>query len=422
VVAMRVKPYWPGLSAGLVLCLLGASAALAQPPAGAMLGAQAKKPSIGQSISQGFKNGVGKVAGALSPKKSAKPAEDPLSLSTRSKPSAKLFVALARLQEQENRLSAAAERYEQALKKEPDYPAALLGYARLKERLGHPDEAEKLYQRAAQAHPRDPSVANNMGLFYAKQKQQAKAVSALNQAVRLKPREAKYRHNLALVLVQTGRNEEAFGHLRAVHTEAVAHYNLGYLLRTKGDARAATFHFGQALRADSSMVAAKHWLTQLDQDSRQARRGPAAAAPPRATAPPPANHEAAGPPRVRLDVGRPPGTGQSPAPPPYGSQRPGDPDPVLRFIPPPPRRAAPSPGPARPDLSGPRLDSPAVPRAPVPSHRVAAGPSARNIAPLPNGPRAPVPGGRYQPLLPGGPPLPPDSRMPEPVRRLPRVH
>ena len=402
---MQRKPRWPGLLAGIALCWLGTSAAPAQ-HTGLSAGAQASKPSIGQSISEGFKNGFGKVTGALSPKTRVKPAEDPLSLSTKAEPSARLFVALAKLQEQEGRLAAAAERYEQALKKDPNYPGALLGYARLKERLGHPAEAEKLYEQAAKAHPREPSVANNAGLFYAKRKQYPKAVAALGQAVRLKPQEAKYRHNLALVLVQMGRNEEAFRHLRAVHTEAVSHYNLGYLLRTKGDGRAARFHFAQALRADSSMVAAKRWLAQLGDGSQLAERGapaPAAAptaapgaAPARAPAvsPPPVSHEAAAPPRVRLDVGSPPGPAQSPVSPPYGAERPGAPDPVIRFIPPPPRRTAPARGPVSPNPSSPRL----------------------------GGPRAPLPGGTYQPSQPGGPPLPPASRQPPPIRRLPNVN
>jgi len=390
--AMRRKACWPGLLAGIALCWLGTSAAPAQ-PTGPTLGAQASKPSIGQSISQGFKNGMGKLAGALSPKKTVKPAEDPLALSTKAEPSARLFVALAKLQEQEGRLAGAAERYEQALKKDPDYPGALLGYARLKERLGHPAEAEKLYERAAKAHPREPAVANNAGLFYAKQKQYPKALAALGQAVRLKPREAKYRHNLALVLVQMGRNEEAFGHLRAVHTEAVAHYNLGYLLRTKGDDRAAAFHFGQALRADSSMVAARQWLARLGDGSQLAERGAPAPATATAASPPPVSHEAAAPPRVQLHVGSPPGPAQGLVSPPYGAERPGAPAPVVRFIPPPPRRTAPGPGPGSPELKGPQL----------------------------GGPRAPLPGGTYQPALPGGAPLPPDSRRPPPIRRLPSV-
>lgn len=387
---MQRKPRWPGLLAGIAFCWLGTSVASAQ-HTGLSAGAQASKPSIGQSISEGFKNGFGKVAVALNPKKPVKPAEDPLALSTKAEPSARLFVALAKLQEQEGRLAAAAERYEQALKKEPNYPGALLGYARLKERLGHPAEAEKLYEQAAKAHPREPSVANNAGLFYAKQKQYPKALAALGQAVRLKPQEAKYRHNLALVLVQMGRNEEAFGHLRAVHTEAVSHYNLGYLLKTKGDDRAAAFHFAQALRADSSMVAAKQWLAQLGDRSQLAERGaPAPAMPPApATSPPPVNHEAVAPPRVQLNVGSPPGPAQSPVSPPYGAERQGSP--VIRFIPPPPRRAAPRPVP--PELSGPQV----------------------------GGPRAPLPGGTYQPAQPGGPPLPPDSRQPPPIRRLPSV-
>jgi len=417
--ATRRSPHWAGVLTGIAFGLLGPAVAWAQSSGGSVgvASADAEKPSIGRSISEGFKTGVEKFAGALGPKKAVKPAEDPLSLSTKAEPSARLFVALARLQEQEGRLAAAAERYEKALKVEPNYPGALLGYARLKERLGHPAEAEKLYQKAAKAHPREPAVMNNMGLFYAKQSRFSKALAALGRAASLKPRGAKYRHNLAVVLVQMGRPQEAFGHLRSVHTEAVAHYNLGYLLKTKGDDRAAAQHFGEALRADPSMAAARFWLANPDEGPHRAQRDAQA---PSSPAPPKPRHAPA-PPRLKLGVGSAPPPAESPASPRYGAERPSDRAPGIRFIPPPPRRPAPGPGAVPPELRGPQLGSPAVPQAPAPPRRVDTPPSA-GAAPMPSGPRAPLPGRGLEPTGPNDPPLPPASHRPPPVRRLPSVN
>ena len=64
-----------------------------------------------------------------------------------------------------------------------------------------------------------------------------KSTAALDEAVRIQPAVVLYRNNIAMVLVDLGQIEAAYSHLAAVHPEAVAHYNLGYLLLKKGKTR-----------------------------------------------------------------------------------------------------------------------------------------------------------------------------------------
>ncbi|MCE5267683.1 MAG: tetratricopeptide repeat protein [Planctomycetaceae bacterium] len=259
----------------LALLALGAAVALAAPTPAI---AQQTSPSSGQSwtgsISSGFKNGVDKLGNMVSPKpapKTADPKEDPVSLQNNGKPGPELNVAVARLFLERGRPAEAEEQYKLALTTKPDYLPALLGYAQLQDQVDRPGDALKLYQRAASVYPLQASVHNNMGLFFARRGQPGEAIAAMTRATRLDPKNQRYRNNLAMVLVEQDRPREALVQLREVYPEAVAYYNLGYLLNKKGQTQAALQHFVLALRADPSMVPAEHWVEYLHRTTAQAR-------------------------------------------------------------------------------------------------------------------------------------------------------
>ena len=189
---------------------------------------------------------------------------------------------------------------------------------------------------------------------------------------------------------------------------AVAHYNLAYLLKTKGDQRMAAYHFQQAAVADPSLASAKYWVAELNSvaesngTSRQAQRPPAIPSAPVEL------------PAVQIGVptfpARPtPASGA--ASPTYVADRSPGPRPQVRVMPPPPRRSAPLPGNAAP-----RPDAPQF------GHGPALQPSGLGTAPMPGGLQAPMPNVGRSPQMPVGPPLPPDSRRPPPVRRLPTIN
>ncbi|HYW80400.1 MAG TPA: tetratricopeptide repeat protein, partial [Thermoguttaceae bacterium] len=189
--------------------------------------------------------------------------DDPVSLSTEAEPTAQLYLAVARLFEQSGKPVEAQKQYQSALKEDPTNLAALLGYARLTDRMGQPDIALQIYLKAAKSHPNDASVHNNLALLHARQGRLADAMVALQEAIRLQPRVAKYRNNIATILVETGRAEEALSHLRAVHGEPVANYNLGYLLEKQGNTSAALRYFAVALSADPTLTPARQGVDRL---------------------------------------------------------------------------------------------------------------------------------------------------------------
>ncbi len=239
--------------------------------------------------------GFDKLTNAITLKPTVVPAADPISLQTKAKPGPELYVRVARLNEQTGKLGGAAQNYQKALKIRPNYPGALLGYARLKDRTGDAAGANRLYRQAAKAHPKNAAVFNNLGLFQARHRMLDKAADSLAQAIRLQPKVVKYRNNLATLLVEKGRYKEAFMHLQVVHGEAVAYYNLGFLLEKKGEINKAALHYSVAARKNPALVESGQALARLQSTARRPQVPPAAGpqVPPSRVAPlPPAPRRA----------------------------------------------------------------------------------------------------------------------------------
>ena len=219
---------------------------------------------MAEPISSGFKQGWEKVTNFFKPPPApAEPANDAVSLSSPAKPGPDLYVATARVYEQSGRLDLAEKQYKLGLRIAPKHLGLQLGYARLKDRQGNLDEAIKLYQDVGKTHPAEAAVHNDMGLCYARHGKLREAVASLERAAAMQPQRKLYRNNLATVLVDAGQIDAALGQLRAVYGEAVASYNLGYLLQKKGEPRVAVIYFAQALEKDPTLTAARVWLDRL---------------------------------------------------------------------------------------------------------------------------------------------------------------
>jgi Tfp pilus assembly protein PilF len=189
---------------------------------------------------------------------------DPVKLSTPPKKAGpELFIAVGRLYEESGKFAEAEEQYRAAMKIAPDDVRVLLGYAKLKDRTNEEQEAERYYRRAAAKYPNSTTVFNNMAGHYAHRGMMREATEAMEKAVRLSPREPRYRTNLAALLVASGRNEEAFGQLRAVYPEHIAHYDLGFLLNRQGDKPGAATQFAIALQISPDLLYAKQYLDRL---------------------------------------------------------------------------------------------------------------------------------------------------------------
>jgi Tfp pilus assembly protein PilF len=228
-----------------------------------------------KSIGSALKSGMVKVGDVLVPSPSVTEAPDPISLSTKTDPSPELYLSMAAVAEESDNVAGARKHYQQALELAPERFDVILQYARFRDRHGELAEATELYQRAVRSNADEPSVFNDLGLCFARRNMLPQSLSALERAIQLAPDRRLYRNNIATVLVELGNVDAAFGHLKAVHDEAVAYYNLGFLMLKKGESRAAARLFSEALAKNPSLVEARIWLRKLESngaESQNARR------------------------------------------------------------------------------------------------------------------------------------------------------
>lgn len=209
--------------------------------------------------------------------------KDSISLANKvAEPKASLYVQLAKLHERSGKLSEAVAEYDKALDIDEKDLSALIGLAQLYDRIGRYEEALVFYGRAVKVSPDDATVHNDMGLCLARSDNMKDAAAAMRRAVSLDPKKVLYRNNLATVLVELDRTDEAYETLKAVHGDAVAHYNVGFLLNKKNRKPEALKHFELAAAADPSLKEAHQWVASLGGKSAPAadRTTPAAIATP----------------------------------------------------------------------------------------------------------------------------------------------
>ncbi len=273
---------------------------------------------------EAVKQGVNKVADAVTPTPHVTPAEDPTLLSTKPKPTPELHLSMARFYEESGKPAAAEQSYQQALRMAPKHLGAHLAYARFKERQGETREAIQWCQKAARLYPNEAAAFNDLGLICARHGIQGDALAAYQRAIELQPKRALYRNNIAVLLVDMGQADQALAHLLAVYPEPEAYYKLGYLLQAKGEIHQAKDAFSRAVVLNPSMREARLWLQHLQASpSATASVGRRSSdtverVPPPRTGPP----SAADPWQSDLAWGAPPISADGPAPAPRVGARP----------------------------------------------------------------------------------------------------
>lgn len=238
---------------GLSQDFSGANGAYQQPTA-----------SGGNYVTNAWNKSTAAVSSAFTWKSTSTSTDDPTSLDSKPKTMGPdVYIAAGRMYETQGKFPEALQQYEKALKTTPNDLASLISIARLHDRQGNFPKAVEAYQRAAQAHPKSGLVQNDLGLCFARQKEPARAIDSLTKACEMSPKNPKYRNNLATVMVENGRTEDAFKQLKALNSEGVAHYNLAYMLTTRGKQEEAAQHLRAALQVEPELAAARELLAQM---------------------------------------------------------------------------------------------------------------------------------------------------------------
>ena len=145
----------------------------------------------------------------------------------------------------------AIEKFQAAIKLNPQADASVLALARTYGEAGNFDAAISTYRNALTLKPDDPATLNNLGLVYIKMGAWEKATETLEKAIGLRspPKEAFY--HLGICYQRALQREKAAAQFRkAIEIDsgfAGAHYNLGVVYASQGKEGAAAEEFQKAL-------------------------------------------------------------------------------------------------------------------------------------------------------------------------------
>ncbi len=219
----------------------------------------------GNALLAGLRSTGASIGNALTIEPRVIPASDPTSLATPTDAvGADLHFRAAQVYEGQGNIAGAISHYQQALAIAPQDPRIIVGFGRLYDGQNEMHRAQRLYEEALAVDPDFCPALNSLGICLAKQGQLDAAVAHISRATQLQPENARYKNNLANVLADSGRFGEAYAQLVSVHGEAVAHYNLGYLLLQQGKTELARRELELALQANSYLHQARALLQSLD--------------------------------------------------------------------------------------------------------------------------------------------------------------
>lgn len=174
------------------------------------------------------------------------------------------IIVRAKELEDVGRVDDAREEFKKAVSYAPNHAATLRASGHFEDRQGQLQVAESLYRRALTSAPDAAPLINDLALCLARQGRLQEAVPAFSRAIQLRPEKNLYRNNLAKVLVELGDINAAMNHLVAAHGKSIGHYNLAYMLSSRGENQAAIQHYTLALVADPSLQPARDALAALD--------------------------------------------------------------------------------------------------------------------------------------------------------------
>jgi predicted CXXCH cytochrome family protein len=170
------------------------------------------------------------------------------------------YFELAEALHAQNQREKAVAAYREALRRDAEYLAALMGLGSALDEMGREAEAVEALRRATQSAPSDARTWNSLGAVEFRSGHAKEAKAAFERAIALDPEMPEARSGLGLTLAQTGDRDGAERQLR----EAIrilpnygnAHRNLGNLMAAAGDLPQAAWELRMAadlLPADAAV-------------------------------------------------------------------------------------------------------------------------------------------------------------------------
>jgi protein O-GlcNAc transferase len=166
--------------------------------------------------------------------------------------------------EQQGKLDAALECYQQALRANPNYAEAHYNLGNVRKKQGKLQAASDSYQQALKIQPEIAEAHNNLGTVFQKQGKLEAAVQSYQQALKIKPEYAQAHYNLGNLFLKQGKLDEALKSydqaLKIKPDYPQAYDNLGNIFLQKGKLEAAVESYQQALKIKPNFPSAHHNL------------------------------------------------------------------------------------------------------------------------------------------------------------------
>jgi protein O-GlcNAc transferase len=171
-----------------------------------------------------------------------------------------------------NDLAAAAELYQEVLRRDPKHRHALYMFGCLSHDAGNHLAAAELFRRSLAVSPKDPECYNALGLALMELGNYDEAESNIRRAIRLSSRPW-FHNSLGTLRKKQGRIQEAMAAYKHALKQdanfADAHYNVGNCYRLTGELEQAAESFRLAVAANATFGAA---LASLGQTFRSLNR------------------------------------------------------------------------------------------------------------------------------------------------------
>ena len=186
---------------------------------------------------------------------SPKKINDPLELKLR----------YARWMEEIKNYPEAQQNYNLVLQERPADVDAMLGLARIDQAANRLNEAEAGFKKALQMSPDSAAAKDALGQLYVSQDRYQEALPLLSDAILADAENKAYRFHLAVALAKSGDVDAAYPHFKQVVGDVVAHFNLGMILKSRGQYRQAEQQFLQALAKNPDFEQAKQAMAEVRQ-------------------------------------------------------------------------------------------------------------------------------------------------------------